>query len=136
MTGRKRHILVDTQGLLLAVVVHPADIQDRDGAYAVLEQATPQTQQVQHLWADAAYRGDFVTWVQETWGWTIEIVQRAADAVGFAVQPRRWVVERTFAWLGRWRRLSQDYEEYPATGEAWIYLAMSHLLLRRLCPSS
>ncbi len=136
MTGRKRHILVDTQGLLLAAVVHPADIQDRDGAYAVLEQAAPQTQQVAHLWADAAYRGAFVTWVQEVWGWTIEIVQRAADAVGFAVQPRRWVVERTFAWLGRWRRLSKDYEEYPATGEAWIYLAMSHLLLRRLSPSS
>ena len=136
MTGRKRHILVDTQGLLLAAVVHPADIQDRDGAYAVLEQATAQTTRVEHLWADAAYRGDFVTWVQDIWGWTIEIVQRAADAVGFAVQPRRWVVERTFAWLGRCRRLSKDYEEYPATGEAWIYLAMSHLLLRRLCPTS
>ena len=136
MTGRKRHILVDTQGLLLAAVVHPADIQDRDGAYAVLEQAAAHTARVAHLWADAAYRGDFATWVQETWGWTIEIVQRAADVVGFAVQPRRWVVERTFAWLGRSRRLSKDYEEHPATSETWIYLAMSALLLRRLCPSS
>ena len=136
MIGRKRHILVDTPGLLLAAVVHPADIQDRDGAYAVLAQAAPQTRHVHHRWADAAYRGDFVTWVQAVWGWTSEIVQRAADAVGFAVQPRRWVVERTFAWLGRNRRLSKDYEEYPASSETWLYLAMSHLLLRRLCPTS
>ena len=74
--------------------------------------------------------------MQAVWGWTSEIVQRAADAVGFAVQPRRWVVERTFAWLGRNRRLSKDYEEYPASSETWLYLAMSHLLLRRLYPTS
>ena len=136
MTGRKRHILVDTAGLLLAAVVHPAASQDRDGAFAVLEQAAPQTGQVALLWADAAYRGPFARWVQDRWGWTIEIGQRAADTVGFAVQPRRWVVERTFAWLGRCRRLSKDYEEAPASSEAWLYLAMSHLLLRRLCPTS
>ena len=135
MIGRKRHILVDTPGLLLAAVVHPADIQDRDGAPAVLAQPAPQPRHVQHLWADAAYRGDFVPWVQAVWGWSSEIVQRAADAVGFAVQPRRWVVERTFAWLGRHRRLSKDYEEDPASSETWLYLAMSHLLLRRLCPN-
>ena len=118
--GRKRHILVDTQGTIVAVVVHPAHIQDRDGAYTVLEQAAAQTRRVQHLWADAAYRGAFLTWVQTVWGWTSAVVQRAADVVGFAVQPRRWVVERTFAWLGRNRRLSKDYEEYPASSEAWI----------------
>ena len=134
--GRKRPILVDTEGLLLAVVVHPADIQDRDGAYAVLARATAQTRRVAHLWADAAYRGPFARWVRDEWGWTLAVVQRAADMVGFAVQPRRWVVERTFAWLGRNRRLSKDYEEYPASSEAWLYLAMSHLLLRRLCPTS
>ena len=134
--GRKRHILVDTEGFLLAAVVHPADIQDRDGAYMVLEQAAAQTRRVAHLWADAAYRGPFARWVRDEWGWTLAVVQRAADLVGFAVQPRRWVVERTFAWLGRNRRLSKDYEEYPASSEAWLYLAMSHLLLRRLCPTS
>ncbi len=136
MTGRKRHILVDTQGTILSTVVHPADIQDRDGAVAVLEQAALQTPRLAHLWADAAYRGALVSWAQETFGWTVEIVTRVAGVVGFVVQPRRWVVERTFAWLGRCRRLSKDYEEYPETSEAWISLAMSHLLLRRLCPIS
>lgn len=136
MKGRKRHILVDTEGLLLAVVVHPADIQDRDGAYTVLAQAAAQTQRVTHLWADTAYRGAFARWVRDHWGWTIAVVQRDPAVVGFTVQPRRWVVERTFAWLGRWRRLSKDYEEYPASSETWIELAMCALLLRRLCPSS
>ena len=136
MKGRKRHILVDTEGLLLAVVVHPADIQDRDGAFAVLEQAAPQTGQVALLWADAAYRGPFARWVQDRWGWTIEVVPRDPAVVGFTVQPRRWVVERTFAWLGRCRRLSKDYEEYPASSRTWIELAMCARLLRRLCPSS
>ena len=134
--GRKRHILVDTQGSILSVVVHPADIQDRDGAYAVLEQAAAQTTRVAHLWAAAAYRGAFARWVAAAWGWTIAIGQRAPDAVGFAVQPRRWVVERTFAWLGRCRRLSKDYEEDPATSETWIALAMCALLLRRSSSSS
>lgn len=136
MTGRKRHLLVDTQGSILATVVHPADIQDREGAYLVLEQAEAQTTRVQQLWADAAYRGAFARWVTAAWGWTIAIGQRPPDTVGFAVQPRRWVVERTFGWLGRCRRLSKDYEEYPVTSETWIALAMCALLLRRLCPSS
>ncbi len=134
--GRKRHILVDTHGSLVSVVVHPADIQDRDGAYAVLEQATAHTRRVTHLWADAAYRGAFARWVQAQWGWTITIGQRTPGGAGFTVQPRRWVVERTFGWLGRCRRLSKDYEADPATSETWIALAMCALLLRRLCPSS
>ena len=136
MKGRKRHILVDTEGLLLAVVVHPADIQARDGAFAVLAQAAAQTQRVTHLWADTAYRGAFARWVRDHWGWTVAVVQRDPAVVGFTVQPRRWVVERTFAWLGRCRRLSKDYEEYPASSRTWIELAMCALLLRRLCPSS
>lgn len=135
MTGRKRHLLVDSQGSILTAVVHPADIQDRDGAYTVLDEARSQTTQVKQLWADAAYRGDFVAWAQEEFGWTVEIVRRLAEAVGFVVQPRRWVVERTFAWLGRYRRLSKDYAEYPESSEAWINVAMSHILVRRLCPS-
>ena len=136
MTGRQRHLLVDTQGTIVAVVVHPADIQDRDGAYAVLERASAQTTRVQQLWADAAYRGAFARWVTAAWGWTIAIGRRAPDAVGFTVQPRRWVVERTFGWLGRCRRLSKDYEEDPATSETWIALAMCALLLRRLSSPS
>ena len=136
MTGRKRHLLVDTQGTIVAVVVHPADLQDRDGAYVVLERAAAQTTRVAHLWADAAYRGAFARWVTAAWGWTISIGRRAPDAVGFTVQPRRWVVERTFGWLGRWRRLSKDYEEDPATSETWIALAMCALLLRRLSSPS
>ena len=129
-------MLVDTQGLLLAAVVPPADIQEREGAYAVLAPATPRTRHGHHLWADAAYRGDFGAWVQAVRGWTSAIVQlqRAADTVGFAVQPRRWVVERTFTWLGRNRRLSKDYEAGPASAEAWMYLAMIHLMLQRLPP--
>ena len=134
--GRKRHILVDTHGSLVRVVVHPADIQDRDGAYAVLEPATAHTGRVTHLWAAAAYRGAFARWGQAQWGWTITIGQRATGGAGFTVQPRRWVVERTFGWLGRCRRLSQDYEAGPATSETWIALAMCALLLRRLCSSS
>ena len=130
--GRKRHILVDTEGLLLALVVQPADIQDRDGADAVLQRAGAQTQRVTHLWADAAYRGPFARWVRDYWGWTVAVVQRDPAVPGFTVQPRRWVVERTFAWLGRWRRLSKDYEESPASSQTWIELAMCALLLRRL----
>ena len=91
---------------------------------------------VQQLWADAADQGAFARWVTAASGWTIAIGQRAPDTVGFAGQPRRCVLERSFGWLSRCRRLSKDYEEYPATGETWIALAMCALLLRRLCPSS
>ena len=124
VTGRQRHLLVDTQGTIVAVVVHPADVQDRDGAYAVLERASDQTMRVAHLWADAAHRGTFARWVAAAWGWTIAIGRRTPDAIGFTVQPRRWVVERTFGWLGRCRRLSKDYEEDPATSETWIALVV------------
>ena len=127
---------MDTQGSILATVVHPADIQDREGSYLVLEQAVAQTTRMQPWGAAAAERGAFARWVTAAWGGTIAIGQRALDTVGFAVQPRRWVVERTCWWLGRCRRLSKDYEAYPATSETWIALAMGALLLRRLCPSS
>lgn len=123
---------MDTLGLIVTAVVHPADEQDRDGAYAVLRRAQAQTGAVQHLWADQGYTGDLRGWIERTFGWTVEIVQRAAGTIGFAVQPRRWVVERTFAWLGRCRRLSKDYEEQTDSAEAWIYLAMSRILVRRL----
>ena len=111
MKGRKRHILVDTIGLLLTVVVHAASIQDRDGAKLVLEKARGKFPRLALLWADGGYAGKLIEWVQETCGWLLEIVKRSDDVQGFVVLPRRWVVERTFGWLGRCRRLSKDYEE-------------------------
>ena len=126
---------MDTLGLLVAARVHPADESDRDGAYDLLEQARPHTARVQQLWADQGYTGDLVGWIKQTFGWRVEIVRRAERQTGFAVQPRRWVVERTFGWLGRSRRLSKDYEEQTDSAEAWIYLAMSRLLVRRLACS-
>ena len=136
MPGRQRQLLVDTQGPIIAVVVHPAASQDRDGAYVVLERAAAHTSRVTYLWADAADRGAVARWVTAARGWTIAIGHRAPDVVGCAVEPRRWVVERTCGWLGRCRRLSKDDEEYPVTSATWVALAMGALLLRRLCPSS
>jgi len=108
--GRKRHILVDTIGLLLIVVVHIANIQDRDGAKLVLEQVKGKFCRLQLIWADAAYSGQLFGWVKVVCGWMLEIVKRSDDIKGFKVLPHRWVVERTFGWLGRYRRLSKDYE--------------------------
>ena len=99
--GRKRHLVVDTMGLLLAVAVHPADLQDRDGARLVLARLQGRFPRLQHLWADAGYAGPKLgDWVRETTDWTLAIVRRAEPGAGFQVLPRRWVVERTFAWLG------------------------------------
>lgn len=130
--GRKRHILVDTIGLLLMVVVHAANVQDRDGAKQVLEKAKGKYPRLRLIWADGGYAGKLVDWVKEVCSWVLEIVKRNDDVKGFQVLPRRWVVERTFGWLGRYRRLSKDYEGLPETSEAMIYAAMSHLMARRL----
>lgn len=148
MTGRKRHILVDTEGLLLKAVVHAADMQDRDGGQLVLAQIGQAFPRMRHLWVDAGYRGRLVTWVEETLHGRVEVVQHAwtgvrgvwvapgADPpekpIGFRLLKRRWVVERTFAWLGRNRRLSKDDEVLPASEEAWLYMAMSRLMVKRL----
>ena len=126
---------MDTTGLLLDVVVHPADIQDRDGAKLVIGKLKGRFERLSLIWADAGYRGKLVEWVGSLTGWTLEIVRRPRDSRQFKVLPRRWVVERTFAWLGRCRRLSKDYEEMCETTEAWINIAMTHLMLRRLKPS-
>ena len=115
VTGRKRHIIVDTIGLLLAVVVHPRDIQDRDGAKLVINKLLGRFPRLRLIWADAGYAGQLVDWVMSVSGWALEIVRRPRDSHQFEVLPRRWVVERTFAWLGRCRRLSKDYEELPET---------------------
>jgi putative transposase len=131
--GRKRHILVDTLGLLMAVVVHSAGIQDYDGARSVFERVKGSCPRLQLIWADSVYaRRGLPAWVSAECGWTLEVVKRSDDVKGFVVQPRRWVVERTFAWLGRYRRLSKDYERSPGTSEAAIKTAMIHIMVRRL----
>ena len=135
MKGRKRHIVVDTLGLLLAVVVHPADIQDRDGAKLVLSKLLGRFPKLKLVWADGAYAGQLVDWASALGGWLIEVVKRARNSHSFEVLPRRWVVERTLGWLGRNRRLSKDYEELTESSEAWVYIAMTHLMLKRLRPA-
>jgi putative transposase len=117
--------------MILAVVVHAANIQDRDGAKLVLAKLVC-FPRLKLIWADGGYAGKLVAWVMEFAGWVLEIVRRPDDVKGFVVLPRRWVVERTFAWLGRYRRLSKDYEELPETGEAMILIAMINLMSRRL----
>lgn len=136
MNGRKRHVLVDTVGLVLAVVVHAADIQDRDGAKLLLAGIQGKLPRLRLIWADGGYAGQLVDWVRCYCNWVLEIVKRSNDQQGFVVLPRRWVVERTFGWLGRCRRLSKDYEQLPNTSEAMIYAAMIHLMPRRLARKS
>lgn len=134
MNGRKRHIAVDTLGLLLALVVHRASTQDYDGAWVVFARLQGRFPRLAKLWADSRYQ-HVVQTAQELFGWVLEIVKRAPEAKGFEVQPHRWIVERTLGWLGRSRRLSKDYEERPESSEAMVYVAMTHLMLRRLRPA-
>ena len=134
MQGRKRHYLVDTAGHLLAVLVEAADRTDRDGARWLFRAIDQQLTALQKIWADHAYNGDLAAWLRAAYGIELEVVEHAPDQKGFAVLPRRWVVERTIAWLGRNRRLSKDYEHSGAAMEAWCYLASISLLLRRLRP--
>ena len=131
INGRKRHILVDTLGLLLAVVVHPANIQDRDGAKTVFERIKDSFPRLKLIWADGGYRGKLVEWVSGLRDWVLEIVKRTEDHC-FVVLPKRWIVERTFAWLGRYRRMSKDYEQLPESSEAMILIAMINLMSKRL----
>jgi putative transposase len=130
--GRKRHLLVDTMGLVLLAVVHGAGIQDRDGAKLLLEKAKGLFPRLRLIWADGGYAGKLVGWVKAACGWALEIVRRCDDVKGFKLLPHRWVVERTFGWIGRNRRLSKDYEGLPQTSEAMIYWAMTRLMVRRL----
>ena len=122
--GRKRHILTDTMGHLVAAQVHAADIQDRDGAPDLLASIRYLFPWLRHVFADGGYAGDKLTTALARHGkWRIEIVKRSDQATGFQVLPRRWVVERTFAWLNRNRRLAKDLEATISSSEAWIYLA-------------
>jgi putative transposase len=131
-------------GLVLRVVVHPANVSDREAGKLVLDYITERYPELAHLWTDAGYTGTFTTWATDTCGLLVEQVQRSpswtrvlpgevpAPRSSFEVVPRRWVVERTFAWLGRYRRMSKDYEFLPATQEALVHLCMIRLMLRRL----
>ena len=148
LNGRNRHLLVDTLGLVIKVHMTAADVGDRDGAMALLRRLDRRRfPRLRHGWADAGYRGPFLDWTREHKGITFQVVSRSDGGrqrrwlppgatppivSPFEVVPRRWVVERTFAWLGRFRRLSKDYEHLTTTSEAVIYLAMTRLLLRRL----
>jgi putative transposase len=154
--GRKRHLLVDTTGLVVKAVVHAADMPDGTGGQRVLEAIADRAQalpRLHHLWVDTAYQGGFTDWVEQTVGWTVAVVRHARRGYwvppggfppggepperprGFQVLPRRWVVERTFGWLGRWRRTSKDYEYLPATSECVVYAIMIRTMLRRLADS-
>lgn len=137
--GRKRHIIVDTLGLLLLVLVHRASIPDGTGGKLILARLFKRIKQSVYnrwcrfklIWADGAYE-DISVWVKKQFGWRLEVVRRPSNAKGFQILPRRWVVERTFGWLGRYRRLGRDYEHQTLSSEAMVYLASIHRLLRLL----
>lgn len=148
INGRKRHLLVDTLGLLLNVVVHPANLQDREGAKLVLVGLQRRFPRLRHLWTDQGYTGKLLDWIKQELGWSVEVVERSPRR-GFLVTPdhqfqrvvlppqfeslpRRWVVERSLAWIGRNRRMSKDYEALPASSETLVYLTMIRLMLKRL----
>ncbi|MHB8776333.1 MAG: IS5 family transposase [Anaerolineales bacterium] len=134
-TGRKRHSLVDTLGLMMKVVVTAGNVQDRDGAKLLLEELTQPGDTIKRLkliWVDGSYRGALIAWVAEHIGWKLEVVEKPKDQIGFQILPKRWIVERTFAWLVRQRRLARDYERLPETSESFIYAAMIRLMVRRL----
>ena len=158
--GRKRHLLVDTEGLVLKAKVHSAKVPDQDGIKLVLETASDRLQGLSHLWVDAGYQGRGKEWVEKELGLRVEVVHRTPKPTpekvariwaeawskegrqidwqkllprrGFEVLPRRWVVERTFSWLSQNRRMSKDYERLCSTSESFVYAAMSRLMVRRL----
>jgi transposase len=131
--GTKRFIAVDTNGLLLRVAVLSAGVQDWDGLLDLCLLTQPIAPRVSAGWVDQGFAAGVAT-VKERYGWELTVVTKAPNQHGFVVQPRRWVVERTFAWLTDCRRLAKDYEVYAETSEALIYLAMIQLMLRRLAP--
>jgi putative transposase len=133
--GRKRHLIVDVCGHVMTVVVHSAAVQDFHGARLVIQKLAQRLwRRLRKLLADSIYKGDkyLADWIRDTFGWEIEVVERQPGTKGFQVIPKRWVVERTFAWLRRNRRMSKEYDLLPETSETWIYIAMSALLTRRL----
>ncbi len=134
--GRKRHLLVDTLGLLIAVVVTAANVQDYHGAKPVLGSVRDRCPRLQVIWADGIYEKPWlIDWVRSECGWELQVIKRSDKDKGFKLLPKRWVVERTFGWLGRYRSLSKDYERLPETSESMIRMAMIHVMVRRLEPS-
>ncbi len=132
INGRKRHILVDTMGVLLAVVVTAASVSDPAGARRLFTRLGGACKKLRRIWVDGTYRGSLVDWVSDHCGVILQAVLRTDGTKGFRVLPRRWVVERTFAWLTQCRRLSKDYEGKTTSSEAMIYVAMTRLMIRRL----
>ena len=126
-------MIVDTLGLVVGLAVHAGDVQDRDGAEIVLGEIAGRFTRLKKLWADGGYAGELVENVKRWYGRVLEIVKRS-DVGKFVVLPKRWIVERTFAWLGKYRRLSKDYETEPQSSESMIRLAMSNLMLHRPKP--
>ena len=134
VSGRKRHIVADTLGLVMALVVHAANIRDRGGAMPVLRLMIGKSPRLKKIWADGGYAGQLVEWTARTGGWALEIVKRTDKLPKFVVLPKRWIVERTFGWLGRYRRLSKDYALSVESSESMIHIAMINLMLHRLAP--
>ncbi len=120
--------------MILAVTVHAAGVQDRDGAKLVLAKLAGLFPRLRLIWADGGYAGQLIEWVKTLGGWTLETVKRSDAAEGFVVLPKRWIVERTFAWLGKYRRLSKEYEALTSGSEAMIHIAMINLMVHRLQP--
>lgn len=132
VTGRKRHLLVDTLGLLLAVVVTSASVQDRDGARLLLGNLPGGCKKLRKVWVDGGYAGRLVDWVAEWFKFCLAVVLRPEETRRFVLLPRCWVVERTFGWLNHSRRLSKSYERLTQTDETWLYIAMTRVMLERL----
>ena len=132
INGRKRHILVDTLGLILGVVVTGANVQDRDAAFLLFDKVEDEMERLELVWADGIYTGEIEKRCESEYGWKLEIVKRSDDAKGFQVLPRRWVVERSFAWINKYRRNSKDYERLTSTSEAVIEVSMLHSMLKKL----
>ena len=132
VNGRKRHIAVDTGGLLLTVVVTIAGIQDRDAAHRLLTALTSRFSTIRLVWADGGYAGRLLIWARKVLSLTVEVVKRTDDLKGFKVLPRRWVVERTFAWISKHRRCVRDYETLPTHHEAMVHISMIMTMSRRL----
>ena len=132
VNGRKRHILVDTLGLLLAVVVTAASVQDRDGARLLLSRLPGGCKKLRKIWVDGGYAGRLLEWVTDHFRFSLAVVLRPKETRKFVLLPRRRVVERTFGWLNHSRRLSKSYERLTQTDQAWIYIAMTRIMLNRL----
>lgn len=130
--GRKRHCIVDTLGLLVVVMVTAASMQESEAGLGILVDLQAKTSRLEKVYADQGYKAWLVEWCQRWKTWVLEIVQKPAEQRGFVVQPKRWIVERFFAWLNTYRRLSKDYERTVASSEGMIYLVSIQLMTRRL----